>query len=49
MAPTARMIWLCARVRYWLGRGFVCAIFKVIFAYVIEFTSIYFSFDFKLL
>ena len=40
VAATARMIWLCASVRYWPGRGLVyvcplrkvCTIFKVIFA-----------------
>ena len=45
VAATARVIWLCACVRYWLGRGLmyrcslkVCTIFNAI-----ELSSIYFS------
>ena len=46
MVATARLMWLCACVGYWPGRGLVyavCTIFKVIFANAIELSSIYFS------
>ena len=51
MVAPARVIWLCACVRYWLGCGLVyvcpafydCTNFKVIFAYAVELSSIYFS------